>query len=389
MVTEANNHGEDCGRAGLRQSLAIARSASRSSASAATRRGRSPRTGPWRTASGSRSSRPPRCWTPTCSRRGRPPRTSPAWRRRTPSASSSPRCSGPAGPPTRWPSTCTGGPRPSSARTRCSSRWPGRWSGGADVVVGAHAHVQLGAGYLGSALVDYGLGNLAFYDTTPPETDSGTLIVKVTGRRIDGYRWRPAMIESGLPVADRAGRRGGPAPVAGAARLHRPGRPPGRQPGHQAQRDRPFRRPRLLAAGRPARRRALATFRPATSPGRRACRRALAGAPVRRALSGAPGRAQPVRPGRPGTTGNGVPPGGCEIAGPMRAAQEWPGARCLGWLHALPGAVDVAVAGARWLPGLGGALVPGGLVPWAARWSRAAAVRCPLVMALNRLCTVR
>jgi poly-gamma-glutamate synthesis protein (capsule biosynthesis protein) len=72
---------------------------------------------------------------------------------------------------------------------------------GADIVVGAHAHVQLGAGYLGSALVDYGLGNLAFYATTPPETDSGALIVKVTGRRVDGYRWRPALIESGLPIA--------------------------------------------------------------------------------------------------------------------------------------------------------------------------------------------
>lgn len=71
---------------------------------------------------------------------------------------------------------------------------------GADIVVGAHAHVQLGAGYLGSALVDYGLGNLAFYDTTPPETYSGALLVTVTGRHIDGFTWRPALIESGLPV---------------------------------------------------------------------------------------------------------------------------------------------------------------------------------------------
>ncbi len=46
---------------------------------------------------------------------------------------------------------------------------------GSDIVVGAHAHVQLGAGFLGSALVDYGLGNLAFYDTAAPETYSGTV----------------------------------------------------------------------------------------------------------------------------------------------------------------------------------------------------------------------
>jgi hypothetical protein len=70
---------------------------------------------------------------------------------------------------------------------------------GADIVVGAHAHVPLGAGYLGTSLVDYGLGNFAFYDTTPPETDSGSLLVTATGRHIDHYQWRPAVIENGLP----------------------------------------------------------------------------------------------------------------------------------------------------------------------------------------------
>ena len=40
---------------------------------------------------------------------------------------------------------------------------------GADIIVGTHAHVLLGGGYLGSAYVDYGLGNFAFYDNPPPE----------------------------------------------------------------------------------------------------------------------------------------------------------------------------------------------------------------------------
>jgi len=71
---------------------------------------------------------------------------------------------------------------------------------GADIVVGSHAHVQLGAGYLGSALVDYGLGNLAFYDTSPPETYSGALHVTITGRYVESYQWRPAEISGGLPV---------------------------------------------------------------------------------------------------------------------------------------------------------------------------------------------
>ena len=70
---------------------------------------------------------------------------------------------------------------------------------GADIVVGSNAHVLSGAGYLGSAYVDYGLGNFAFYDTAAPETDSGSLIVSAQGRHITGAVWRPATIVSGLP----------------------------------------------------------------------------------------------------------------------------------------------------------------------------------------------
>jgi len=77
---------------------------------------------------------------------------------------------------------------------------------GADIVIGSHAHVQLGAGYLGTALVDYGLGNLAFYATSPPSTYSGALHVTITGRHVDRYSWRPAEISGGLP-----------APLSGAA----------------------------------------------------------------------------------------------------------------------------------------------------------------------------
>ena len=70
---------------------------------------------------------------------------------------------------------------------------------GADIVVGADTHTLLGAGYLGSAYVDYGLGNLAFYDNTPPETSSGTLILTVTGRHVTAAAFRPATILAGLP----------------------------------------------------------------------------------------------------------------------------------------------------------------------------------------------
>ena len=70
---------------------------------------------------------------------------------------------------------------------------------GADIVVGTHAHVLLGGGYLGSAYVDYGLGNFAFYDNSPPENASGSLVITATGRHIDGVTWRPAQIVDDLP----------------------------------------------------------------------------------------------------------------------------------------------------------------------------------------------
>jgi poly-gamma-glutamate synthesis protein (capsule biosynthesis protein) len=70
---------------------------------------------------------------------------------------------------------------------------------GADIIIGTHAHVLLGAGYLGSAFVDYGLGNFAFYNNSPPENASGALLVTVTGRHIDTVTWRPAVIVNDLP----------------------------------------------------------------------------------------------------------------------------------------------------------------------------------------------
>ena len=71
---------------------------------------------------------------------------------------------------------------------------------GADIIVGSHAHVLLGGGYLGSAYVDYGLGNFAFYNTPAPTNQSGSLVIAATGRHIDTVTWRPALIEGELPV---------------------------------------------------------------------------------------------------------------------------------------------------------------------------------------------
>ena len=79
---------------------------------------------------------------------------------------------------------------------------------GADIVVGSHSHRVETAGRLGTALVDYGLGNFAFYNESGASGITGALKVTVTGRDVDAYEWLPARIQGGIPLlAD--GRRGG------------------------------------------------------------------------------------------------------------------------------------------------------------------------------------
>jgi hypothetical protein len=70
---------------------------------------------------------------------------------------------------------------------------------GADVIVGSHAHRVQTAGRLGTALVDYGLGNFAFYNESGLSGVTGVLRVTVTGRDVDSYEWLPARIRNGVP----------------------------------------------------------------------------------------------------------------------------------------------------------------------------------------------
>ncbi len=71
---------------------------------------------------------------------------------------------------------------------------------GADVVVGSHAHIQLGAGWLRGAYVDYGLGNFVFYSSGGTTARSGVLLLTVRGRAVTAARWVPAVISGGVPV---------------------------------------------------------------------------------------------------------------------------------------------------------------------------------------------
>jgi poly-gamma-glutamate synthesis protein (capsule biosynthesis protein) len=78
---------------------------------------------------------------------------------------------------------------------------------GADVIVGSHAHVLHGAGFLGRSFVDYGLGNFVFYkrgDGLVAQT--GVLTLTVRRHSVDTVAFAPAHIMNGLPY-----------PVTGAA----------------------------------------------------------------------------------------------------------------------------------------------------------------------------
>ena len=71
---------------------------------------------------------------------------------------------------------------------------------GADVVVGSHAHLLLGGGYLRGAYVHYGLGNFVFYSRGGLTAQSGVLLLTTQGRAITASRWVPAVISGGIPI---------------------------------------------------------------------------------------------------------------------------------------------------------------------------------------------
>lgn len=71
---------------------------------------------------------------------------------------------------------------------------------GADVVVGSHAHVLLGDGWLDGAYVDYGLGNFVFGARSVETTRTGVLTLSVSNRTVTAAKWTPARIRSGAPI---------------------------------------------------------------------------------------------------------------------------------------------------------------------------------------------
>ncbi len=72
---------------------------------------------------------------------------------------------------------------------------------GADIVVGAHAHIVQGAGLLGETYVAYGLGNFVWYNHgSDGASTTGVLTLTVDDGQVVDDAWSPARIEAdGLP----------------------------------------------------------------------------------------------------------------------------------------------------------------------------------------------
>ena len=98
---------------------------------------------------------------------------------------------------------------------------------GADIVVGQHAHVLLGGGYLGAAYVHYGMGNFQFYASNGgTKTETGVLVLTASGRTVSGAQWHPGRIVDGLPTPLSGTSPPRPSSLGGPARLCGPERRP-------------------------------------------------------------------------------------------------------------------------------------------------------------------
>jgi poly-gamma-glutamate capsule biosynthesis protein CapA/YwtB (metallophosphatase superfamily) len=71
---------------------------------------------------------------------------------------------------------------------------------GADIVVGGHAHIPLGGGYMQGSYVHYGMGNFVFYSASGQTAKSGVLYLKVENGKVTKDKWNPALISGGLPI---------------------------------------------------------------------------------------------------------------------------------------------------------------------------------------------
>jgi poly-gamma-glutamate synthesis protein (capsule biosynthesis protein) len=77
---------------------------------------------------------------------------------------------------------------------------------GADIVIGTHAHLLLGGGWLGTTYVGYGLGNFVWWRDNAFSNNTGVLTLTVRGRRAVAAKLTPAHIDlRGVPTPVNGG----------------------------------------------------------------------------------------------------------------------------------------------------------------------------------------
>ena len=73
---------------------------------------------------------------------------------------------------------------------------------GASIIVGSHAHILQGSGWLGHTFVAYGMANFLWWETSY-STDTGVLLLTLRGHRLAHARFVPATVSgTGQPIVD-------------------------------------------------------------------------------------------------------------------------------------------------------------------------------------------
>ena len=73
---------------------------------------------------------------------------------------------------------------------------------GASIIVGSHAHILQGSGWLGRTFVAYGMANFLWWETSY-STDTGVLLLTLHGHRLAHVRFVPAAVSgTGQPIVD-------------------------------------------------------------------------------------------------------------------------------------------------------------------------------------------
>ncbi len=72
---------------------------------------------------------------------------------------------------------------------------------GADIIVGGHAHIPLGGGYMDNgAYIHYGMGNFLFASARGQSARSGILALRVENGKVTKDKWMPVSIQGGVPI---------------------------------------------------------------------------------------------------------------------------------------------------------------------------------------------